>query len=224
MRNSDRSPGKLRSAALFKGLSSDDFSFVLSRAFAREEPRATFLFRQGEPAKDLLLLESGRVRLQETTPDGRELLVRFVVPGEVFGDRGSIPGCEYGSTAVSDTAVRVWGWPTATIANLLREIPQLSANLLAITNRYMHYARKRYRMLATEPAEQRIHWALAELARSFGHPQGKSTEITGRALQSDIAELATTTIYTVSRVLNGYERRGLLTRRRGRIVLLPAFR
>ena len=79
-------------------------------------------------------------------------------------------------------------------------------------------------MLATTPAEGRIHWAVAELARSSGRPQGKATEITDRALQADIADLATTTIYTVSRVLNRYEQSGLLTRKRGHIVILPAFR
>src|SRR5437899_4063690 len=43
--------------------------------------------------------------------------------------------------------------------------------------------------------------------------------ITGRAVQQDIADLAATTIYTVNRVLSANERRGILTKKRGRIVL-----
>ena len=65
----------------------------------------------------------------------------------------------------------------------------------------------------------RIHWAVTELARNFGSAQGNATAITGRALQQDIADLGVTTIYTVSRVLRGYEQRGILTWKRGRIVL-----
>lgn len=223
MPSSDKSQARVHNSALFRGLSSDDLTQVLSQGFVREAPRGTFLFRQGEPATNVLLLESGRVRLNEVAAGGRELLVRFVIPGEVFGDRAAIPGSKYGGTAVSDGQVRVWGWPTATMARLLQDVPRLSTNLLATTTGYLHYARKRYRILATDSAEQRIRWALAELARSFGLQQRNGTEITGRALQSDIADLAVTDIYTVSRVLGRYEQSGLLKRKRGQIVLLPAF-
>jgi len=167
----------------------------------------------------MFLLESGRVRLHEITADGRELLIRFVRPGEVFGDKAAIAGADYGASAATDTPVRTYAWTTETLVALLEEVPRLAINLFTITTRYLHYSRERYRMQATAPAERRIDWALAELARSFGSAQGNATAITGRALQQDIADLGITTIYTVSRVLRGYEQRGVLTRKRGRIVL-----
>jgi len=103
---------------------------------------------------------------------------------------------------------------------LLKEVPRLATNLFAITTRYLHYSRERYRLLATASAEYRIRWAVADLARSIGSSDGNATiVITGRAVQQDIADLAATTIYTVNRVLSGYERRGILTKKRGRIVL-----
>ena len=210
-------------AALFKGLSPQEMDLVLSQATEREYPRKRFLFRQGEPAKEVFLLQSGRVRLQEIAPDGRELLIRFVKAGEVFGDKAAIAESEYGAMAVSDTAVRTYSWTTPEFARLMEAIPQLSANLFAIAAEYLHYARQRYRLLATASAETRISWALSQLARNFGFPQANMTAITGRALQSDIADLAFTTIYTVSRVLRRYHQGGLLNVERGRIVLLPGF-
>jgi CRP-like cAMP-binding protein len=211
----------LQNAALLQGLSEYDLQLALSGASVRAVPKGAFVFNQGEPARELFLLESGRVRLQETTAEGRDLLVRFVLPGDVFGDQAAIPDAKYSAFALSETACRVRSWSNVKMAALMERAPRLAFNLFAITTRYLHYSRERYRLLATAPVERRIDWALAELARSIGFSEGRATVIAGRALQKDIADLASTTIYTVSRVLSGYARRGILSRKRGRILLYP---
>jgi CRP-like cAMP-binding protein len=209
----------IQNAAIFKGLSPEDLSLMVSQATVRVAPGGTLLFRQKTPAREMLLLESGCVRLSEITRDGRELLMRFVRPGEVFGDKAAIAGAEYGASAVSETPVRIHAWSTGTVAALLEEVPQLATNLFAIATRYLQYSRKRFRLPATASAERRIRWALADLAHSIGTSDRNAIVITGRSVQRDIAALAATTIYTVSRVLSDYERRGFLSRKRGRIVL-----
>jgi CRP-like cAMP-binding protein len=217
---SDLSLNRIQDAAILQGLSPEQLNLVLRRTSLLTVPKGVFLFRQGEPANEMFLLESGRVRLHETTANGRELLIRFVRAGEVFGDKAAIIGAEFGGSAVSDSPVRTYAWTSKTIVALLGEVPRLATNLFTIANQYLHYSRERYRMLATAPAERRIRWALKEFARSFGSPGGNTRIITGRALQQDIADLAITTIYTVNRVLRTYEQRGILTRKRGCIVLL----
>lgn len=219
----DPSRHAIQEAAIFEGLSPDDVDRVVSRASVRTAPKGAFLFRQGEAAREMFLLQSGRVRLKEISADGREFLVRFVRPGEVFGDRAAIAGTEYGASAVSDTPVRTYGWTTEMMAALAKDVPRLATNLLAITQRYLHCSRERCRLLATGSAERRIRWAVAELGRSIGSSEGNACAVTGRSVQADIADLAATTIYTVNRVLGRYERRGILTKKRGRIVLLQKF-
>jgi CRP-like cAMP-binding protein len=209
---------------MFTGLSLNDVDFVLSRATVREGRRGAFLFRQGESAKQLYLLQSGRVRLRDSATEHRELLVRFVGPSEIFGDKAIIPGSKYGATAVADTPVRIHLWSTETITRLSGEFPKLTANLLAILSKYLDYSRICYRSLATASAEQRIRWAVTQMADRFGQTQGQSVVISGPAVQSDVADLAVSTISTVNRALKNYEKRGLVTLERGRIIVLPTFR
>jgi len=211
-------------AAILKGLSAGEMNLVMSRASRRAAPKGAFIFRQGEPAEEMFLLVAGRIRLVETTAEGREVLVRFVQPGQVFGDRAAIAGSSFGASASCDAPVQVYVWTTKTIALLLREIPALSANLLAITARHQHYARERYRLLATASVSRRIRWALTDLSRSIGVRHRNTTILAARAIQRDIADLAGTTVYTVNRALSGYEQRGILSRERGRIILLRALR
>lgn len=215
----EQSPRAPQSAALFESLSPDELNLVVNRASLRHLPKGAFLFRQEEPASEMFLLESGRARLHEITPEGRELLIRFIRPGEVFGDKGAIPGSQYRASALSDTPVRIWAWTTAAMLTLIKELPRLATNLFKIVTQYSHYSRERYLLLATASAEDRIHWAVAELARGFGSPRANATAIVGQAVQQDIADLSVTTIYTVSRVLKTYEQKGILTKKRGRILL-----
>jgi len=214
----------IHEAAILKELSADEMNLVMSRASRRAAPKGAFIFMQGEAAEEMFLLVAGRIRLVETTAEGREVLVRFVQPGQVFGDRAAITGSSYGASALCDAPVRVYVWTAKIIAQLLRQIPVLSANLLAITARYHHYARDRYRLLATASVSRRIRWALTDLARSIGVRQGNATILAARAIQRDIADLAGTTVYSVNRALSGYEQRGILSRERGRIILLRALR
>ena len=219
----DQSPWAPQNSGLFESLSPDELNVVANRASLRQLPKGAFIFRQEEPASEMFLLESGRARLHEITPDGQELLIRFVRPGEVFGDKGAIPRSQYRASAVSDTPVRIWAWTTAAILTLIEEIPRLARNLFKIATQYSDYSRERYLRLATASAEDRIHWAVAELARGFGSPHADATAIIGQTVQQDIADLSVTTIYTVSRVLKSYQQKGILTKKRGRILLFHPF-
>ena len=203
---------------LFDGLPPDDLKFILSRSSRQEAPRGSFLYHQGEPAKTIFLLETGRVRLKETTEEGREVLIRLIYPAEVFG--AVIADVFYRATAQADRPVRAHAWTAKAFTELLDRFPRLLKNLFALTKRYMYLSRDRLRMLATASVEHRISWALAYLAERAGYPRGDGgIVIAERSVQRDIADLAATTIYTVNRVLSAYERRGILTKQRGRIVL-----
>jgi CRP/FNR family transcriptional regulator, nitrogen oxide reductase regulator len=202
-------------------MSSDELKLIVTRASVRTFPANVFIFHQGEPARAMFLLESGRVRLRETTEHGHELLLRFVVPGDVFGNKGVLPGETYGASAKTDSESRVYSWTQADVEELSGKIPQLRTNLFAIVTRLLTYSRERYRLLATEPVEIRLRWALKQLART-GNRNGNTIEITGQSVQKDIADLASTTIFTVNRLLNDYLRQSLLTKSRGRIVLYQA--
>jgi CRP-like cAMP-binding protein len=203
---------------IFDGLSRDDLKVVFGASSRREMPRGSFLYHQGEPARTMFLIEAGRVRLQETTEDGREVLIRLIYPGEVFG--AIIAGASYRATAQADRPVRVYAWTAQSITELLDRFPRLQKNLFELTKRFMYLSRDRLRLLATASVEHRIHWALAYLAERVGRPQGRGVVIAQPSVQRDIADLASTTIYTVNRVLSGLERQGVLTKQRGRIVLL----
>ncbi|MGZ5214591.1 MAG: SulP family inorganic anion transporter, partial [Actinomycetota bacterium] len=49
-------------------------------------PEGTVLIRQAEPPEDVFVLESGRLRVEMQTPEGRRVRLRTVLPGVVVGE------------------------------------------------------------------------------------------------------------------------------------------
>lgn len=76
----------IRNNALLAPLPPDDCKVVAENFIRRAFRKGESIFRQGEPGGHLYLIESGRVKISSLSPDGREVLVAIIGPGEIFGE------------------------------------------------------------------------------------------------------------------------------------------
>jgi CRP/FNR family cyclic AMP-dependent transcriptional regulator len=68
-------------------------------SFPIHYPDAAKLFSEGEPARGIFILQSGRVKLYFTSVDGRTLILRMAKAGDVLGLPGTLSGRQYELTA-----------------------------------------------------------------------------------------------------------------------------
>lgn len=68
-------------------------------SFPIHYPDAAKLFNEGEPARGIFILQSGRVKLYLTSVDGRALILRMAKAGDVLGLPGTLSGGQYEVTA-----------------------------------------------------------------------------------------------------------------------------
>ena len=73
--------------------------------------------------------------------------------------------------------------------------------------------------MSTQQVEQRVANALLRLAKQAGHKVEHGVEIDFPISRQDIAQMTGTTLHTVSRILSGWESRGLVESGRQRVVL-----
>lgn len=186
-----------------------------SRLVRRNQPLA----RQGETADALYLVEQGLLKLVQVTPEGHQLIVRFVADGEPFGGVVALEGATYPVTAVAVEPTRVRLWPRATLAALLARHPQVRNNLMREMTAHMTDALIRVRELATERVGQRLAHTLLRLGRQVGHPTGEGLLLRHALTRQELAELTGTTLYTVSRVLSQWQEAGVILSRGRKLVL-----
>ena len=140
-------------------------------------------------------------------------------PGETFGVAMAIglPRYPATATAVDDSVVLVW--PSVAWPRLVAKFPALATNTLQTVGSRLQETHTRVVEMSTQQVEQRVAHALLRLAKQSGRKVEHGIEIDFPISRQDIAQMTGTTLHTVSRILSGWEQRGLIESGRQRIVL-----
>ena len=169
------------------------------------------LFRQGDPVLGLFLIRAGTVKLSQIGADGNEVVMRLAGPGRVIAAVGAFAQPErfpVGATALDDVAA--WFWPRPLAQELAREAPGFAAALTHEITCQAHTFQQRLRELATERVPQRLAQLLVRLADEAGVQKGGVVRIDVPLTKQDLAQMAGTTLFTVSRQLSEWAEQGLV--------------
>jgi CRP-like cAMP-binding protein len=204
---------------IFAALAPEQLDDVLAEAQSVHFAKGSGIFEQGEEARSFFILLHGRLRVVKLTPDGQQVLVRFVLPGEIFGVAGAIGRTTYpaSASAVVDSIVLVW--PATAWPRLVTRYPSLAAHALETVGGRLQEAHTRVVEMSTEQVEQRVAHALLRLAQQAGRKVEAGVQIDFPISRQDVAEMTGTTLHTVSRILSAWEDQGWVEGGRQRIVL-----
>ncbi len=205
--------------ALFQNLAGSDLQSLVQSAGERRIPKGGLYFQQGDSASELFVLASGRVKLVRTAPDGRNVILTIAAPTEPFGHRAALAGTPRlaSAQALEDSRALVWDVPT--ILQAMVNHPSIWLNAIRLMADLAGEKEERIDLLSSR-VEQRLARLLLRLAQSMGRSTPSGVIIDLSVSGQDLAELATTTPYTVSRLLAGLRRLNIVDVQRDRILIL----
>lgn len=204
---------------LFAGFSAEELTEILREARSLRIAKNHNVFAEGEDAHSFFVLLHGHVRASKTTPTGEQVVVRYVAPGETFGVAPAIGLKRYPATATAVDDSIALAWPSATWPRLVSRFPALATNTLQTIGSRLQETHTRVVEMSTQQVEQRVAHALLRLAKQAGRKVEHGVEIDFPISRQDIAQMTGTTLHTVSRILSGWEQRGLIESGRQRIVV-----
>jgi CRP-like cAMP-binding protein len=204
---------------LFADLSPQALDEVLALARAQHYPKNTPVFAQEEEAHHYFLLLHGRLRVTQVTPQGEQIVVRFVNPGDLFGVAMALGRRTYPGTATAIVDSLVLMWPNASWPTLVGRHPALALNAMRAVGNRLQEAHARLREISTEETERRVAHAVLRLAAESGKPTEQGTLVDFPVRRQDIAEMTGTTLHSVSRIMSAWEAAGLVACGRQRISL-----
>ncbi|HEU5315445.1 MAG TPA: Crp/Fnr family transcriptional regulator [Chloroflexota bacterium] len=210
----------LRAAPLFSALPPGTLARVAQACRAHQFSRGEYVFLQGDPARSLNLLASGRLKVVRETDDGKEVIVRLVEPGELFGAAGGWGEASYPASAVAQDDSVVLRLPAAELERLITSEPAFALAVVCELGARLREAEARVRELQTERVERRIARVLMRLASKTGRRTARGIEIGIPLTRQDLAELAGTTLSTASRTLSAWDQQHLVEAGRARVLLL----
>lgn len=204
---------------IFAGLDDAARREILAAAMPKMLAPRQVLAAEGDPATTFYLVVVGHLKLSRIAPDGREVIARFIGPGDPYAGVVVLGHPNYPISATAVEPARVLGWPRAMAAELAARYPLFRTNILQEITRHMTEALERVSELSTERVSQRLARTLLRLAEHDGHVHGHSIEIAHPITRQELADLAGTTLFTASRLLARWEERGLIASTRGHVTL-----
>lgn len=209
----------IRKTPLFEGLHEAALTMLLEEAHLKPISRDGFYFHKDDPADKLYVLVHGRVKILQTTSEGHQVVLRIAEPGKMFGGIAAFDNTVYPASALALTDSKSYWWSSQTIADLIVTYPSVAQNALKHLSTNLLEVQDRYRELATERVEQRVARTLVRLVRQVGRKTNEGILIDMPLSRQDLAEMTGTTLYTVSRILSGWEQKNLVHAGRERVII-----
>jgi CRP-like cAMP-binding protein len=163
-------------------------------------------------------LTKGRARHFFITEEGRKLLLKWLLPGEIFGARAllSKPSSYLVSVeTIEDSHVMVW--ERSVVRGLASRYPRLLENALITASDYFAWYVATHVALTSYSARRRLAGIVICLAELIGErvPGGFEFDATNE----ELASAANITPFTASRLLSEWQRDRAVLKRRGKILL-----
>jgi CRP-like cAMP-binding protein len=210
----------LRRNLLFRNLRHDLIDRIASVATRRSYNKGAVIFAQGDEGDALFGVASGRVRISTMGPDGREVFLNIMEPGDAFGEIAVIDGLPRTAGAVAlDAAVLV------TIARqdflaILRSEPDVAMHLLELFCQRLRWTSDLVEESSFLVGPARLAKRLLVLAALHGRPVGKHMELA--LSQSELAQFLGISRQFVNQNLQAWRSKGWISLGRSRIVIKDA--
>lgn len=195
---------------LFEHLAENELAALAARATLKRVPQGEAVIEQGAKATTFYLLLHGRLKVSQVTPDGQQVMVRVVHPGDLFGFAKALSRADYPGTARAAVDSVVVAWPMTDWERFVEVNPQLAINAMRTIGARLDEAHTRLREMSTQEVERRVAHAVLRLVERAGRREAGGLRIDFPISRQDIAEMTGTTLHTVSRILSAWETLGLV--------------
>ena len=201
-----------------EGLDPAEVHSIVAAGTLKQFKTNFLMTREGDRAEHFFLMLDWGARHFTMSPKGEKVVVRWLPPGEVVGAASflSKPVSYVLSTEVTknSSALR---WDRTTIRSLAVTYPRLMENALLVAHDYFLFYRILHVALICQSAPQRVAQVLGYLAKEMGQQVSGGLEL--NVGNEELANEANVTIFTVSRLMGEWQRKGLLTKSRGKVVV-----
>src|ERR1700683_927512 len=174
------------------------------------------LFLAGDAGDGCYRVEDGLLKVTMVSRSGTERILAFLGPGHIVGELSIIDGLPRSASVVAVRPTSLSFLSYAAFAEFAKKYPEVYKSLLALLAARLRETDGTIAAGRFLPVKGRVACALLELADDFGQDVGSGRIVIRQKIgQSDLAAMAGIARENVSRVLNDWKRRKLISRLSG---------
>jgi CRP-like cAMP-binding protein len=197
------------SFALFAGISEDQAERLRAAMSPIRLRRGDVLFREGDEADKLYLIQTGKMKLGTSSPGNRENLLAVLGKGEIIGELTLFDPGARTATATAVTSANLLQLSHEAFVEWLDQNPAASMQLLKALAQRLRRTNEVVGGLVFFDVPGRIAKALLDLAEQFGEETADGTQVVQHHLtQEELAHLVGSSRETVNKTLTDFANRG----------------
>ena len=200
----------IKAIGLFDGMALKDLHDLANCAVVRDVHAGEFVSMDGERPEFGFMVISGRLAVIKSTPQGKELTLELLIPGDCTGILRALEPTEMDTSIRGQVDAKVLAIPTPNLRAIVEKNPLIYRRVAIELMQRSRRANNLALGLAHSRVESRIVAALLALAPRFGRPSTSDDQTRIFLTRKELADLTGTTPETAIRVTKNLEREGLL--------------
>jgi CRP/FNR family transcriptional regulator, cyclic AMP receptor protein len=189
---------------LLHGLSDDQKAYVEQRTRMLDVRRGAAIYLPGDPSAHVYVVKTGAVKIIGTAPEGGEVILAVLTPGDIFGElalTGEEPQ-DHRAEAADDTLL--CELPRDLLIQMIHSAPAFGFHVTKLIGLRLRTFHSRVEELLGKSAPARLAHTLLDLAEQHGLRDEQGVLISLRLSQGDLGKLVGLTRETVNGILQAW--------------------
>ncbi len=203
-------PSFFRKFALFAELDDRELAAIAAVAKARHYAKDDVVFHADESGDVFCLIREGHVKVTMISPEGKEIILSMLGPGDFFGEMALLDDEPRSATVVATEVLDLMTIWRSDFLQILQENFSITKKVLAELSGRLRTASNRIESLATMDVYGRLARFFLELAQDGGKSLDNGYVAVTRPTHQAIANTIGTSRETVSRLIHDLMRQNLL--------------
>ncbi|WCK55488.1 Crp/Fnr family transcriptional regulator [Aneurinibacillus sp. Ricciae_BoGa-3] len=191
-----------------------------SLAFDRKVEKDMALYNEGEPASNLFVIRSGKIKISKLTAQGREMTLQMCQTGDIVGEPGLFSdNAQYMTSAivVEDSVVGVVSQQT--LEHKLVENGTLAVEFMKWIGQVHRSTQSKFRDLMMNGKQGALYSTLIRMANTYGKEDVNGIFIDFPLTNQELGNFCGTTRERINRLLNELKKNRVISFKNGYITI-----
>jgi CRP/FNR family transcriptional regulator, cyclic AMP receptor protein len=210
----------LRNILLFSSLTDEELALISGKMRIKQFRKNETILHEEDTNEYMYTIMSGKVKVIQTSEDGRETILAMHKSGDFFGEMSLIDGKTMPATvlALEDTLTAIIS--KKDFISLITSQEKVLEKLLIMLCTRLRESWSKIQMLNFNSATDRIKMLFTMLCGEYGEKCPEGTTLNLKLTHQDIANMVGITRETVTRVIDKWQKDNELTMLKNKVILL----
>ena len=210
----------LKLTPFFSSLSVRAIEIIDQQAIEQTYEKGDYIFFEGDRSHSVFIILNGRVKLVKHSAEGKNVIIRMVTTGEMFGESAIFDRKPYPSSAQTMEKTLTLCIKRSDFYILMMKNPEIAIKLIGELGVRLRESYDMIQNLAAQNVQKRIASLLMKFIQRANDPAKNGIKFEFDLTRQDIADMTGTTVESAIRTMSRFRKSGLISMDGKRIVVL----